>query len=280
MTVWNRPSASSRADDATIGWRSRLFGREHHERQRIGVEQQRLAAQHMEVLRGGRAVDDAHVEVGGELQEALDAGARMIRALALVAVRQQQHERRRQAPLGAARHQVLVEDGLRAVDEVAVLRLPQHQPLRLLQVVAELEAEHGQFRQRAVVDLERRPRLRQPLQRHVPVAGDRVVQHGVAVAEGAALDVLAGEADRDAVGEHRRQRQLLGGRPVDGALVGRRRASVCAARGRARASCARVKPAGSLRQRVVERDELLQRARRSARAAAAPLGGTAGTSGT
>ena len=194
--------------------------REHDERQRIGVEQQRLTAQHVEVLRGGRAVDDAHVQVGSQLQEALDARARVIRPLAFVAVRQQQHERRRHAPLGAARHQVLVENRLRAVDEVAILRFPQHESPRFLQVVAEFEADHGQLRQRAVVDLEGRLRLRQHLQRRVAVARDRIVQHGMAMTEGAALHVFAGEADGDAVGQHRRHGQFFGGGPVDRALVG------------------------------------------------------------
>ena len=195
--------------------------REHDERQRIGVEQQRLAAQHVEVLCGGRAVDDAHVEVGGQLQEALHTRARVIRALALVAVRQQQHERGRHAPLGAARHQVLVENGLRAVDEIAVLRFPQHEAPGFLQVVTEFEADHGQLRQGAVVDLEGRLGLRQRLQRRVAIARDHVVQHRVAVAEGAAFHVFPRETDGDAVGEHRRQGKFLGGGPVDRALVGR-----------------------------------------------------------
>ena len=69
------------------------------------------------------------------------------------------------------------------------------------------------------MDLERRPGLRQRLQRQVAIAGDRVVQHRVAVAEGAALDVFAGEAHRDGVGEDRGQRQLLGRRPVHRPLV-------------------------------------------------------------
>ena len=130
--------------------------RQHDERQRIGVEQQRLPPQQVEVLRRGRAVGDAHVDVGRRLQEPLEPRARMIGPLALVAVRQQQHERRRQAPLGAARRDELVEHDLRAVDEVAVLRFPQHEPPRLLDVVAELEAERGVLGERAVVDLERR----------------------------------------------------------------------------------------------------------------------------
>ena len=80
----------------------------------------------------------------------------MVRPLALVAVRQQEDERRRQPPLGAAGGDELVEDDLRAVDEVAVLRFPDHQAARLLDVVAELEADGGVLGQRAVVDLRTR----------------------------------------------------------------------------------------------------------------------------
>ena len=47
------------------------------------------------------------------------------------------------------------------------------------------------------------------------VAVGRVVQHRVAMAERAALDVLAGQPDGRAVGEDRRERQFLGGGPVD-----------------------------------------------------------------
>ena len=193
--------------------------RQHDERQRIDEEQCRLPPQQVEVLRRGRAVGDADVDVGRELQEAFRPRARVVRALAFVRVRQQQDERRTLPPLAARRHQELVDDDLRAVDEVAVLRLPDHQARRLLHVVAVLEAEDRILGERAVVDLEGRARLRQGLQRHVRTAGRHVVQHGVAVAERSALDVLAGEADAHAVGQNRRQRQLFGGGPVDCPVV-------------------------------------------------------------
>ena len=70
------------------------------------------------------------------------------------------------------------------------------------------------------MDLEGGPRLRQRLQRHVHAAGLDVVEHGVTMAERAALDVLAGQADAGAVGQDRRKRQLLGVRPVHRPLVG------------------------------------------------------------
>jgi hypothetical protein len=56
----------------------------------------------------------------------------VLRPLPLVAVRQQQHEAGEQAPLVLGRGEELVDDHLRAVDEVAELRLPEHQRLRVV----------------------------------------------------------------------------------------------------------------------------------------------------
>ena len=195
------------------------LGRQHDERQRIDLEQRRLAPQQVEVLRRGRAVGDADVDVGGQLQEALGTRAGVVRALPFVRVRQQQDERRPQSPLAARRDEELVDHHLGAVDEIAVLRFPDDQPRRLLDVVAVLEPDDRVFGERAVVDLERGARLRQRLQRHVHPAVVGVVEDRVPVAERAALDVLAGQADADAVGQNRGERQLLGGRPVHGPLV-------------------------------------------------------------
>ncbi len=189
--------------------------RQHDERKRVDRQHRGLAAEQVEVLRGGRAVGDADVRVGGGLQESLDAGGRMLRPLAFVRMRQQQYQRWRQPPLRAARRDERVEDDLRAVDEVAVLRFPDHQTVVRVDVVAELEADRGQLRQRAVVNLERRARLREALQRDVRVAGRGVAKNRVAMAEGAAADILAGQANRRAVREDRGERQFLGRAPVD-----------------------------------------------------------------
>ena len=95
-----------------------------------------------------------------ELQEALDARRRVLRALALEAVRQQQHQTVRLAPLVFGRDDVLVDDDLRAVDEVAELRFPHHQRLVVGVGVAVLEAERGVLAEQAVVDPESGRRVR------------------------------------------------------------------------------------------------------------------------
>ena len=193
--------------------------RHHDERPRVRVE--RLAAQEMEVLRRRGRVDDADVLLGGELEEPLEARARVLRAVALVAVREEERQARGLAPLGEPRDEELVDDDLRAVDEVAELRLPEDERLRRRHRVAVLEAERGVLRERRVVGLEGCGRLRQVLDRSVLGARVRVVEDEVAVGEGAALGVLAGEADRDALDEQARERERLGLAPVDAAGVER-----------------------------------------------------------
>ena len=81
---------------------------------------------------GGRRLADLQVVLGRELQEALDARARVLGPLPLVAVRQQQHEPGEQPPLVLAGGEELVDDDLRAVGEVAELRLPEDERLRVV----------------------------------------------------------------------------------------------------------------------------------------------------
>ena len=82
---------------------------------------------------------------------------------------------------------------LRAVGEVAELRFPQHQRLRIGERIAIFEAEHAEFGQRAVAHLE--AAAFDVAQRDIFVAGLLVDPDGVALAEGAAAAVLARQAD-------------------------------------------------------------------------------------
>ena len=65
----------------------------------------------------------------------------------------------------------LVDDHLRAVREVAELRLPEHERRRVGEAVAVLEAEHRGLGELAVVDLEARLRLGEVVERRVLLAG-------------------------------------------------------------------------------------------------------------
>src|SRR5262245_35532954 len=110
----------------------------------------------MEELRGCRAVDDPDVVLRRELEEPFEARARMLGAVSLVPVRKQERETRGLSPLRPPGDDELVDDDLRAVDEVAELRLPEHERVRRCDRVAVLEGERGVLREGRVVDLEGR----------------------------------------------------------------------------------------------------------------------------
>ena len=162
-------------------------------------------------------------------QEPLEARRGVLGALALVAVRQQQDQAGELAPLVLGRHQEVVDDDLGAVGEVAELGLPGHQGLGRLDRVAVLEADGGVLGEQGVADGEvaHRPRRLQRVgadavqavadvgQRDVLLAVGVVDQDGVAVAEGAAAGVLAGQAHVDALVHERADGQRLGQGPVD-----------------------------------------------------------------
>ena len=218
MTLRNAPLASSDGRDAAAGRRSSDFGRHHDQWARIGMAC--LAAKEVEVLRRRRRVDDTDVALRAEGQEPLEPRGRMLRARALVAMRQEQRQPRGLPPLREAGDEELVDDDLGAVHEVPVLRLPQHERLRGRHRVAVLESQRRVLGQRRVVQLERCSRPGEVLQGHVARRGLRVPQPRVSLAEGAAHGVLPGEADWRPLPQERREREELGVAPVDGRLVG------------------------------------------------------------
>src|SRR5206468_5168781 len=74
-----------------------LLRREAHER--LAGRRVDLPAQYVEVLRGGGRVADAQVVLGAEREEPLEARARVLGALTLETVGEQQREARLLAPL-------------------------------------------------------------------------------------------------------------------------------------------------------------------------------------
>ena len=73
------------------------------------------------------------------------------------------------------------------------------------------------------MDLERRLRALDVLQRSVLRVRVRVVKNGVAMAERPALGVLTGEPDRRPLADQRGERETFGEPPIDFALAGERR---------------------------------------------------------
>ena len=129
----------------------------------------------MEVLSRGRAVDDAYVLLRRELEEALELCARVLRAVALVAVREEQRQPGGLAPLGEPRDDELVDDHFGGIREVTELRFPEHQHFGGRSGIAVLEPKARELGKRAVVQLERREGTRELLDRDVLDAGLLVV---------------------------------------------------------------------------------------------------------
>ncbi len=115
----------------------------------------------------------------------------------------------------------LVDHDLRAVGEIAELRLPDHQGVGPLQAVAVFEAQHRVFRQRAVERLEPCLPGVEPVQPDMLVAADPVDQAEMPVREGAAHDVLPAEPHGHAVQHRAAERHRFGERPCDAPRLGR-----------------------------------------------------------
>src|SRR6266487_213392 len=172
----------------------------------------------MVVLRSGRAVGNAPVLFGGQLEIALQARARVLRPLSFISMRKQHDERRILAPLGATGGDKLIDNYLRDVGKIAELRLPQDQCFRSVDTIAVLEAKRAHFAERAVIDRERRARLRKMLQGDITITLILLVQYGVTMTERTALRVLARQTDRRTCGQNRGESQRLGLSPVEATL--------------------------------------------------------------
>lgn len=143
--------------------------------------------------------------------------------LTVVAMGQQAHQASLTQPLGLTAAQELVKDDLCVggepctipcaytlshlctIGKVAKLCLPQNQAVGVFHAVPQLKAQHAKLAQRAVGHGEKvglLPRV-DVVERCVLLARLLVVQHGVAVAKGAALHVLPTETHMKPCGMYR-----------------------------------------------------------------------------
>ena len=189
-----RPSVKSESGLIANGALSRPLGVITISGRRCSISAWRRSRWNSCAGRGGHR--NAHAALGRAREPAHEACVGVLGAVALVAVRQQQRQAAGQPPLDEAAGDELVADDLRAVDEVAELRLPQHQRVRRLDRVAVLEARGTRARDSGELYTSSAPLAPgEVLDRRELLAGVGVVQHHVAVRERAALAVLAGQAD-------------------------------------------------------------------------------------
>ena len=191
-----------------------------------------LAAEDVEEVSGGGHVDDLHVAVLvlaleavlrgkdpgiliRELEVALEATGGVLGTLAVVAVGKGHDEAGTLHPLDLAGGDELVDDALGVVGEVAELGLPHDEGVGGGEGVAVLEAKGAELAEGRVGDDELGLVAADVLERGVGVFVLLVVEDGVALGEGAALDVLAGNANVVALGDKGAEGEGLSGGPVD-----------------------------------------------------------------
>src|SRR5258708_40304644 len=110
----------------------------------------------MEILRRRGWITNLKIVLGAELQETLKPRAGMFGTLAFVAVRQKQGQARGLPPLVFRGCNVLIDDGLRPVYEIAELRFPHYQGIAGHDRIAIFETEHTFFGKRTVKDFKTR----------------------------------------------------------------------------------------------------------------------------
>src|SRR2546430_398593 len=176
----------------------------------------------MKVLRRRRWITDLQIILGAELQISFESRAGMLRSLSLITMRQQNDQTRRLLPLIFRSSDVLIDDRLGAIGEVAELCLPQNQRLMRDHRVAVFEAEHTFFGKRTVKNIETRGRifLRAQFRKRRPgLASLRIVQNGVALAESAAPGILAAQAYARAFQHNRSKGHAFGSIVLEGTRV-------------------------------------------------------------
>src|SRR5947209_7975879 len=109
----------------------------------------------------------------------------------------------------------MIEYHLRAVSEVAELRLPQRQRVGLGERIAVFKAEHRLFRKHRVDDLEATLILSDVIEWDVAALRLLIDQHRMPLRERPALAVLPGQPHRMALDQQRAQSERLARRPVD-----------------------------------------------------------------
>src|SRR5262245_52249936 len=103
----------------------------------------------------------------------------MFRPLSLVTMRQHERQIAQAAPLRFTRADELIDDDLRAVHEIAELRLPDREAVRLRGGEAVLESEHCFFRQQRVDDIEARLARAEIGERDVALGAVLAMPHGM-----------------------------------------------------------------------------------------------------
>ena len=124
-------------------------------KQSVSKTRSQIAAKVEDLISGEKKIDPELLTKLENLLLAADLGPRTTHQI-LEAVRQKQHQAAGLSPFRFGARDELIDHDLRAIDEIAELRLPHHQRERIGHAVSELEPQHGILAQRAIEDVEAR----------------------------------------------------------------------------------------------------------------------------
>ena len=173
----------------STGVAEKAFG--GHDDERFDDFAKGLASEEVEVVGGSSGVGDGHIVFGAELKKSFETGAGVFGSLAVVAVGKEESKAGGGAPFRFGGADVLIDLGLGAVGKIAELSFPEDEHIWAVERVAVIEAENGGLGEGAIINAEGGLIFREIFERNIAGAGTKVVDGGVAMAEGSAATILA-----------------------------------------------------------------------------------------
>ena len=173
----------------STGVAEKAFG--GHDDERFDDFAKGLTSEQMEVVGGSGGVSDGHIVFGAELKKSFETGAGVFGSLAVVAVGKEESKAGGGAPFRFGGGDVLIDLGLGAVGKIAELSFPEDEHIWAVEGVAVIEAENGGLGEGAIINAEGGLIFREVFEGNIAGAGTKVVDGGVAMAEGSAATVLA-----------------------------------------------------------------------------------------
>ena len=150
-----------------------------------------LTSEQVKVVGGSGGVGDGHIVFGAELKKSFEAGAGVFGPLAVVAVGKEESQAGGGAPFRFGGGDVLIDLGLGAVGKIAELSFPEDEHIWAVEGVAVIEAENGGLGEGAIINAEGGLIFCEVFEGNIAGAGTKVVDGGVAMAEGSAATILA-----------------------------------------------------------------------------------------
>src|SRR5688572_5578782 len=164
----------------------------------------------MEILRRGAWITDLHIVFGAEAQKAIQPAAGVVRPLALVAMRQKQHQIAGLTPFCFRAGDEVIDDYLSPVGKVSELSFPEDQAERVRHAIAKLKTQNCRLGKGAIEHFEAGLIGLQVVQGNELLTAFQIAENQMSLAEGAAGAILAAQPHGSSLADKRAEGQRLG----------------------------------------------------------------------